>query len=152
MSYLQIDDLSKRYDGTAAVDRLSLSVERGKILALLGPSGSGKTTTLRMLGGFEVPDEGRMAVDGEDVTPLPPRARRFGMVFQHYALFPHLDVRGNVAFGLEMLGVKGDELERRVREALALVDLAGMERRPVDLSADACRIPGSPHAPRRCRH
>jgi putative spermidine/putrescine transport system ATP-binding protein len=132
LSYLQMDALTKRYDEAFAVDRLSLSVARGGILALLGPSGSGKTTTLRMLGGFEAMDGGRITVDGQDVTTLAPRVRRFGMVFQHYALFPHLTVRGNVAFGLEMLGVKGEELEKRVREALALVDLPGMEERPVD--------------------
>jgi ABC-type Fe3+/spermidine/putrescine transport system ATPase subunit len=132
MAYLELDGLTKTFSGAAAVDRLSLSLAQGKILALLGPSGSGKTTTLRMLGGFELPDAGRLLVEGVDVTSLAPRARRFGMVFQHYALFPHLDVRGNVAFGLEMLGVKGEELDRRVREALALVDLGGMERRTVD--------------------
>jgi len=132
VSYLHLDALTKRFDASFAVDRLSLDVARGTILALLGPSGSGKTTTLRMLGGFEAPDAGRILVDGEDVTTLPARDRRFGMVFQHYALFPHLSVRGNVAFGLEMLGVKGAELDRRVREVLALVDLPGMEDRPVD--------------------
>jgi len=132
MTFLVLEGLTKRFDETFAVDRLSLTVPRGGILALLGPSGSGKTTTLRMLGGFELPDGGKVVVDGEDVTGLAPRERRFGMVFQHYALFPHLDVRGNVAFGLEMLGVKGPALEQRVKEALALVDLAGMESRPVD--------------------
>jgi putative spermidine/putrescine transport system ATP-binding protein len=132
MTFLTLDGLTKRYDEAFAVDRLSLAVPRGGILALLGPSGSGKTTTLRMLGGFELPDAGRVVVDGLDVTGLPPRERRFGMVFQHYALFPHLDVRGNVAFGLEMLGVKGPALEQRVREALALVEMPGMESRPVD--------------------
>jgi iron(III) transport system ATP-binding protein len=101
------------------------------VLALLGPSGSGKTTTLRLLAGFEAPDAGRVVLDGRDVTQLAPVARRFGMVFQHYALFPHLDVGANVAFGLESRGVRGTELSRRVTEALALVDLAGFERRPV---------------------
>ncbi|MBW8772041.1 MAG: ABC transporter ATP-binding protein [Gemmatimonadetes bacterium] len=132
MAFLQIDGLTKRFEGTAAVDRLSLGVERGKILALLGPSGSGKTTTLRMLGGFEAPDGGRLVVDGEEVTTLSPQRRRFGMVFQHYALFPHLTVRGNVAFGLETLGVPRAELTRRTEEALALVDLAGFGERRVD--------------------
>src|SRR5512135_2749189 len=126
MPYLILEDISKAFDGTAAVDRLTLAVERGRILALLGPSGSGKTTTLRMLGGFEVPDAGRLVVDGEDVTHLSPQRRRFGMVFQHYALFPHLTVRGNVAFGLETLGITGAELERRVEEALTLVELGGL--------------------------
>ena len=132
MAFLELDGLTKAFDGTAAVDHLTLSFRRGGILALLGPSGSGKTTTLRMLGGFETPDAGRLVVDGEDVTRLSPQRRRFGMVFQHYALFPHLDVRGNIAFGLEALGVKGSELVRRVDAALALVELAGFGARRVD--------------------
>src|SRR5688500_17248736 len=102
------------------------------MLALLGPSGSGKTTTLRLLAGFEVPDSGSVWVEGEDVTRIDPAARRFGMVFQHYALFPHLDVGRNVGFGLESLGVRGADLAERVARALALVDLAGLERRRVD--------------------
>ncbi len=129
--FLQLDGLVKRFDGSLAVDRVSLTLERGEMLALLGPSGSGKTTTLRLLAGFESPDAGRVLVDGEDVTGVEPVARRFGMVFQHYALFPHLDVGANVAFGLESLGVRGAELDRRVAEALALVDLAGFERRRI---------------------
>lgn len=131
MSFLRLEELVKRFDGTVAVDRLSLSLERGEMLALLGPSGSGKTTTLRLLAGFEVPDAGRVLVDGEDVTQLEPVVRRFGMVFQHYALFPHLDAGNNVAFGLESLGIKGEELQQRVARALALVDLAGFERRRI---------------------
>ncbi|HYF40461.1 MAG TPA: ABC transporter ATP-binding protein [Gemmatimonadales bacterium] len=114
-----------------AVEHLSLSLDRGEILALLGPSGSGKTTTLRLLAGFEVPDTGRVLVEQDDVTRVEPVARRFGMVFQHYALFPHLDVGQNVAFGLESLGVRGDDLARRVGRALELVDLSGFERRRI---------------------
>ena len=129
--FLRLDGLVKRFDGTVAVDRVSLALERGEMLALLGPSGSGKTTTLRLLAGFESPDAGRVLVDGEDVTGIEPVARRFGMVFQHYALFPHLDAGANVAFGLESLGVRGPELDRRVAEAFALVDLAGFERRRI---------------------
>jgi len=92
VTFLQLDSLTKRFDGTVAVDGLSLAIEQGEMLALLGPSGSGKTTTLRLLAGFELPDRGRVLVEGEDVTGVDPVARRFGMVFQHYALFPHLDV------------------------------------------------------------
>jgi ABC-type Fe3+/spermidine/putrescine transport system ATPase subunit len=131
MTYLVLDSLTRRFSDTAGVFDLSLSLERGRTLALLGPSGSGKTTTLRLLGGFEAPDSGRITVDGEDVVPLRPERRRFGMVFQHYALFPHLDVGRNVAFGLESLGVDRASVERRVREALVLVDLADFERREV---------------------
>jgi ABC-type Fe3+/spermidine/putrescine transport system ATPase subunit len=131
VSYLHLDGLTRRFGGEAGVFGLSLAVEQGGILALLGPSGSGKTTTLRMLGGFERPDAGRIAIGGEDVTALRPELRNVGMVFQHYALFPHLDVGQNVAFGLESRGVPAPEVARRVREALVLVDLAGFERRPV---------------------
>jgi ABC-type Fe3+/spermidine/putrescine transport system ATPase subunit len=131
VSYLRLERLSRRFGGAAGVFDLTLSLERGRTLALLGPSGSGKTTTLRLLGGFERPDEGRIVVDGADVVPLRPEQRRFGMVFQHYALFPHLDVGENVAFGLESLGVTGAESERRVAEALALVDLHGFAGRRI---------------------
>ena len=131
MGFLELAGLTKTFDGRHAVEALSLTLERGEVLALLGPSGSGKTTTLRLLAGFEAPDAGRVLLEGRDVTGLTPVARRFGMVFQHYALFPHLDVGANVAFGLESRGVRGAELARRVEEALALVDMAGFERRPV---------------------
>ena len=126
--FLSLRGLTKRFEGAIAVHDLTLEVARGEILALLGPSGSGKTTTLRLLAGFETPDAGAILVSGEDVTRVAPAARRFGMVFQHYALFPHLDVGANVAFGL---AARGEAAARRVREVLAMVDLAGYERRPV---------------------
>ena len=129
--YLILDRVSKRFGDTIAADGVSIELSRGQVLALLGPSGSGKTTTLRLLAGFETPDSGRIVVDGEDVTRVPPAARRFGMVFQHYALFPHLDVGENIAFGLESLGVKGDALRSRIAESLRLVELEGYERRRV---------------------
>jgi iron(III) transport system ATP-binding protein len=128
---LDIRSLSKRFGDVVAVNDVSLTVEGGSILALLGPSGSGKTTLLRLLAGFERPDGGTMLVNGRDVTPLAPAERRFGMVFQHYALFPHLDVAGNVAYGLESNGVRGAALTRRVADALAMVDLAGYETRRI---------------------
>jgi len=126
--YLRTEGLAKRFGAAVAVDRVSLAIPAGEILALLGPSGSGKTTTLRLLAGFEQPDAGRIVVDGEDVTGLPPARRRFGMVFQHYALFPHLDVGENVAFGI---GGRGKGEEGRIKTALAHVELTGFERRKV---------------------
>jgi ABC-type Fe3+/spermidine/putrescine transport system ATPase subunit len=131
LSFLRLENLTKRFNGVLAVEHLSLTLDRGEMLALLGPSGSGKTTTLRLLAGFETPDSGRVRVEQDDVTAVESVSRRFGMVFQHYALFPHLDVGQNVAFGLESLGVRGEELGRRVAGALALVDLAGYERRRI---------------------
>ena len=129
--FVSLEGLSRRFGDQLAVDCVSLALDRGEILALLGPSGSGKTTTLRLLAGFETPDAGRVLIEGADVTRLTPADRRCGMVFQHYALFPHLDVGENVAFGLESLGVRGGELQRRVAAALALVDLSGFERRRI---------------------
>ena len=122
-------DLSKKFGERFAVRDLTLGVPCGSILALLGPSGSGKTTTLRLLAGFETPDAGRVAVDDLDVTRMSPVERRFGMVFQHYALFPHLNVRENVGFGLS--DRSPEERATRVAEVLALVDLAGFEDRRV---------------------
>jgi putative spermidine/putrescine transport system ATP-binding protein len=117
--------------GTAAVDRLSLDVQQGELLALVGASGSGKTTTLRIIAGHETPDEGRVLLDGRDITGLPPRQRGFGMVFQHYALFPHMTVGENVAFGLEARGVAKAERRERAARALANVGLANAGGRQV---------------------
>src|SRR5262245_8198620 len=98
--FLVLEQLDKSFGEQTVLRELSLAVDKGEILALLGPSGSGKTTALRLIAGFETPDRGRILVEGEPVTPLPPEKRRFGMVFQHYALFPHLTVGENIAFGL----------------------------------------------------
>jgi spermidine/putrescine transport system ATP-binding protein len=121
--------LTKRFDDVVAVDAISLDIDRGHFFALLGPSGCGKTTTLRMIGGFEEPTEGRIELGGVDVAPLPPYKRDVNTVFQSYALFPHLSIFENVAFGLRRQGIKGGDLRRRVGEALELVGLAGLERR-----------------------
>ena len=131
--YLRLDALVKRWSHGVTVGPITLPVEQGEIVALLGPSGSGKTTVLRLLAGFETPDEGRITVAGEEVTRVPAAQRRIGMVFQHYALFPHMDVGHNVGFGLH--GYERAAAATRVSEALTRVDLAGFERRKVqDLS------------------
>jgi ABC-type Fe3+/spermidine/putrescine transport system ATPase subunit len=129
--YLRFDNLQKRFGDSTVTRGVTLGVGRSEIVALLGPSGSGKTTILRLVAGFEQPDSGRITVEGEDVTALPPERRRFGMVFQHYALFPHLTVGENVAFGLEAQGRPRVEVPGLVAKALAAVDLAGFEGRRV---------------------
>lgn len=114
------------------LDQISLDIAEGETLVLLGPSGSGKTTLLRAIAGFEPLDGGSIRVEGEDVTALPPAQREFGMVFQHYALFPHMSVAENVAFGLESRGVAGEDLDKRVDRSLELVELGGFGRRRID--------------------
>ncbi|HET7572418.1 MAG TPA: ABC transporter ATP-binding protein [Gaiellaceae bacterium] len=132
---IRLVGLTKRFEDVVAVDGISLDIERGQFFALLGPSGCGKTTTLRMIGGFEEPTAGRIELGGVDVAPLPPYKRDVNTVFQSYALFPHLSIFENVAFGLRRRKVKGGELRRRVGEALELVGLAGLEqRKPRQLS------------------
>jgi spermidine/putrescine transport system ATP-binding protein len=128
-------EVTKRFDDVVAVDRLSLEIERGSFFAMLGPSGCGKTTTLRMIGGFEEPTEGTILLGDRSVTGLPPYKRDVNTVFQSYALFPHLSLFENVAFGLRRKGVKGGQLRGRVQEMLKLVGLTGMEsRKPRQLS------------------
>ncbi|MGZ8635480.1 MAG: ABC transporter ATP-binding protein, partial [Actinomycetota bacterium] len=112
-----------------AVDDLSLDIDEGEFFSMLGPSGCGKTTTLRMIGGFEEPSRGTIYLGGRDVTDQPPYKRDVNTVFQSYALFPHLDVQENVAFGLRRRKVPADEIGTRVAEALRLVDLVGFEQR-----------------------
>jgi ABC-type Fe3+/spermidine/putrescine transport system ATPase subunit len=131
MAFLEVDRIAKSFGSTPVLRAVSLAVEEGEVLALLGPSGSGKTTLLRLLAGFEEPDAGALRLSGRDVARLPPARRGVGMVFQHYALFPHLDVAGNVAFGLAGRGLAAAEVARRVAEVLALVDLPGYEKRRV---------------------
>jgi putrescine transport system ATP-binding protein len=129
MPLLQISEVSKNFGAVTAVDRVSLSVEHGELFALLGPSGCGKTTLLRLIAGFELPDRGRIAIDGNDVTDVPPYRRPVNMMFQSYALFPHLDVTGNVAFGLKQEGMERRRREARVAEMLALVQMSDYVRR-----------------------
>ena len=129
MAFLELKGLVKRYDQQAAVDNLSLSVERGEFIALLGPSGCGKTTTLQMIAGFVDPTAGAILLEGRDLVSVKPAQRGLGVVFQSYALFPHMTVAENVAFGLEMRGVSSAERQQRVGDALELVGLSGLADR-----------------------
>ena len=126
------DSVSKSFGPVAAVRNISLNVERGEFFSLLGPSGCGKTTLLRMLAGFERPDSGRMLLGGVDMTVTPPHRRPVNMMFQSYALFPHMSVEKNIAFGLQQESLGSDEIRRRVKDILALVQLDGMEKRKPD--------------------
>jgi iron(III) transport system ATP-binding protein len=132
MPLLSLKNLSKRFDKTAAVTDVSLDVERGEFFGLLGPSGCGKTTTLRMIAGLEQPDAGSIAFEEHDITNMPAERRGFGMVFQNYALFPHLNVFDNVAFGLRARHKPTSEIRERVKSGLELVQLPGYEKRRVD--------------------
>ena len=127
--YLRIDALRKEFDGVVAVDGVSLSVRKGEIFALLGASGCGKSTLLRMLAGFERPTSGRIELDGADLAALPPYERPVNMMFQSYALFPHMTVEQNIAFGLKQDGLPKAQVQRRVEEMLALVHLEHAARR-----------------------
>lgn len=132
---IEIKDLSKRFGENVAADALSLRIYENELFALLGPSGGGKTTLLRLIAGFEKPDDGTILLDGEDLTRVHPNKRPINMMFQSYALFPHLSVRDNVAFGLRMDGVKGAALRERVDEAIAMVQLTDhADRKPGRLS------------------
>ncbi len=130
-STLVIDGLTRRFGTRTVVNGLSLEVRAGQLLALIGASGSGKTTTLRMVAGYERPDSGRVLLDGTDITTAAPQSRDFGMVFQHYALFPHLRVSENVSFGLEARAVSRADRERRAAAALETVGLGGAGARTV---------------------
>ncbi|HET9161387.1 MAG TPA: ABC transporter ATP-binding protein [Caulobacteraceae bacterium] len=132
---VRFENVVKRFGGTAAVDGVSLDIAAGEFFALLGPSGCGKTTLMRLLAGFETPHEGRVMLAGEDLTDTPPHRRALNMMFQSYALFPHLSVAQNVAFGLKMEGLGKAEIAARVEEMLTLVRLEGLGgRRPDQLS------------------
>jgi len=132
---VRFDGVSKHFAGIAAVERVSLDIFAGEFFALLGPSGCGKTTLLRLLAGFEMPDEGRILLAGEDIARVPPYRRPVNMMFQSYALFPHLTVEGNVAFGLKQEAVPKSEIAARVEEMLKLVRLEGFaKRKPHQLS------------------
>jgi putrescine transport system ATP-binding protein len=132
---LRFDAVVKKFGAVRAVDGVSLDIRAGEFFALLGPSGCGKTTLLRMLAGFETPDEGRILLDGTDIAQVLPHQRPVNMMFQNYALFPHLSVRDNIAFGLKRAQMPRPEIDARVAEMVALVKLEGLEqRRPDQLS------------------
>jgi putrescine transport system ATP-binding protein len=132
MPLLRIEGVTKRFGSFRAVDNLSLDIRAGEFFALLGPSGCGKTTLLRMLAGFETPDEGRILLNGRDIAPVLPHERPVNMMFQNYALFPHLTVRDNIAFGLKRAGMARADIATRVAEMVSLVKLDGMEKRKPD--------------------
>lgn len=129
---LAIERVDRHFGEVVAVDKVDLDIAAGEFVTLLGPSGCGKTTLLRMVAGFETPSGGTIRLDGEEITGTPPEARHINMVFQRYALFPHLNVAGNVGFGLDNVGLRGSEKARRVAEALEMVDLASYGDRRID--------------------
>ncbi|MDU6673522.1 MAG: ABC transporter ATP-binding protein, partial [Bradyrhizobium sp.] len=129
MSLLELDRVGKSFGPNTAVEEFSLAVTKGEFISFLGPSGCGKTTTLQMIAGFLDPSHGTIRLEGKDLVAMPPAKRGLGIVFQSYALFPHMTAAENVAFGLEMRKVPRDERDERVRKALALVGLAGYEGR-----------------------
>jgi spermidine/putrescine transport system ATP-binding protein len=132
---ITLEGVGKRFGSVVAVRETSLEIRDGEFFSMLGPSGCGKTTTLRMIAGFEIPDEGRILLRGADVTDVPPNQRNVNTVFQHYALFPHMSVSDNVSFGLELKKVPRGERRERVAEMLKVVELEGMEKRkPQQLS------------------
>ncbi|MGH6891890.1 MAG: ABC transporter ATP-binding protein [Dongiaceae bacterium] len=132
---LDIEGITKRFGSTTAIDRVSLSVKDGEFFAILGPSGCGKTTLLRVIAGFESPDEGRVRLDGADITDIKANRRPVNLMFQSYALFPHMTTFGNVSYGLEMEGLRGTELKARVDQALAMVRMSDFAaRKPNQLS------------------
>src|SRR6202163_4722581 len=129
---LRIEAVAKKFGVLRAVDRLSLDIRAGEFFALLGPSGCGKTTLLRMLAGLETPDEGRILLNGRDIAQVLPHRRPVNMMFQNYALFPHLNVRDNIAFGLKRAGMSASDIGTRVAEMVTLVKLEGLEKRKPD--------------------
>ena len=135
MSFLRIEGLAKRFGDFVAVKDFHLEVERGEFVSLLGPSGCGKTTTLQMIAGFLDPSQGRIVLDGKDITQLRPEQRGMGVVFQSYALFPHMTVEQNISFGLEMRKLSRELVQKRIQDAIALVRLHGLGARyPRELS------------------
>ena len=133
MALIELIDISKSFDKELVLDEFDLSIKENEFITLLGPSGCGKTTTLRILGGFETPDTGKVMFKGEDITSLAPNKRHINTVFQKYALFPNMNIAENIAFGLKISGKSRDYIKDKVEYALKLVNLSGYEKRKVDL-------------------
>ena len=131
MALIELQNISKSYDGELVLDEFDLKIKENEFITLLGPSGCGKTTTLRILGGFEKPDEGRVMFQGKDITNLPPNKRQLNTVFQKYSLFPHMNIADNIAFGLKISGKSQEYINDKIKYALKLVNLSGYERRSV---------------------
>jgi len=129
---ITLENISKEFDGNTVLDNINLYIRKNEFLTLLGPSGCGKTTTLRIIGGFETPDSGKVIFDGKEINDVPPYKRRVNTVFQKYALFPHLNVRDNIAFGLKIKKMSKQEINKRVDKMLELVNLKGYGKRSVD--------------------
>ena len=129
---IHMSHISKSYDSTLVLDDLDLCIKENAFVTLLGPSGCGKTTTLRLLGGFETPDSGQVFFDGADITSLPPNERKLNTVFQKYALFPHMSIAENIAFGLKISKKSKSYINSKIKYALKLVNLDGYEKRSVD--------------------
>ena len=129
---IRLENVSKSFGGKKVLDNISLDIKKGEFLTLLGPSGCGKTTTLRLISGFTTPDSGTVYMDGKDISGMPPYKRTLNTVFQRYALFPHLDVYDNIAFGLKLAKVPEKEIEQRVRKVLKMVSMTDYEDRDVE--------------------
>ena len=129
---IKIEGVGKSFDGLRVLEDVSLDIRRGEFVTLLGPSGCGKTTLLRLIAGFSTPDEGRILMEGKDISAVPPHLRPLNTVFQRYALFPHLDVYDNVAFGLRLQKMPKDMIDAKVRKVLKMVSMTGYEDRDVE--------------------
>lgn len=132
MNIIDLKNITKEYNGVTVLDDINLYIRKNEFLTLLGPSGCGKTTTLRIIGGFEQPTKGKVIFEGQDITLVPPYKRQINTVFQKYALFPHMDIFDNIAFGLKIKKLPKDEIKAKVKEMLRLVNLEGFEHRSID--------------------
>tara|TARA_B100000963_G_scaffold206276_1_gene179647 strand:- start:518 stop:1579 length:1062 start_codon:yes stop_codon:yes gene_type:complete len=130
-SFLEIKDISKKFGNTIALDKVNLNISKSELFSLLGSSGCGKSTLLRIIAGFEKPDSGKIYLDGEDITLLPPHLRPLNMMFQNYALFPHLNVKKNIEFGLKEENFTANEIDTRTSEVMSLLELDGLEKRKI---------------------